>query len=350
MMSDEQSPKVSIIVPMYNVEKYVDKCLESLLAQTLKEIEIIVVDDGSPDDSGMIAESYAVRDPRVIVVHRENGGLGPARNTGITYATGEFIGFVDSDDWVHESYYENLYKAAVDAKADIAVGGMETWTDGKLTGSEPHPLAGKTLRGSGQVGQYRKLLYGRLPEDNESKPFPMAVWSGIYRAFLVKSNGITFHDVLSEDVFFNLQALKLAMAVTYLDGCGYCYRKDRQASITRTYKQTTLSRYTNFFQLLNEYARGESDADECSLRARRKMVDYARSLSFMIVKSNLTLKQKRTALFDLVESVEFSRFCAPYPANSLPAFQSLFQKALVKRRFMVVLFMVRARMMARGER
>ena len=91
-------PKVSVVIPMYNVEKYLDTCVQSVRKQTLQDIEIILVDDGSPDRCGEMAEEYAKQDSRVKVVHRKNGGLGPARNSGMEIATGEYIGFVDSDD------------------------------------------------------------------------------------------------------------------------------------------------------------------------------------------------------------------------------------------------------------
>ena len=93
-------PKVSIIVPVYNVEKYLDRCMESLLNQTLKDIEIILVDDGSPDNCPQICDEYAKKDSRVKVVHKVNAGLGYARNSGLDVASGEYVAFVDSDDYV----------------------------------------------------------------------------------------------------------------------------------------------------------------------------------------------------------------------------------------------------------
>ncbi|HBK60182.1 MAG TPA: glycosyltransferase family 2 protein, partial [Firmicutes bacterium] len=156
------TPKVSVIVPMYNVERYVRQCVDSLLAQTLDDIEIILVDDGSPDSCGKIADEYAVRYGNVKSVHRENGGLGPARNTGIENASGEYVGFIDSDDWVSPAMFRLLYEAAKQNDADIAVGGCEEWVNGKASATCPHPLAGKTLDGAEEIRSYRKLLYGRL--------------------------------------------------------------------------------------------------------------------------------------------------------------------------------------------
>ena len=105
-------PKVSIVVPMYGVEPFLNKCVDSLLAQSLHDIEIILVDDGSPDRCGEIAEEYAIKDNRVKVIHQKNSGLGPARNTGMAAATGEYIGFVDSVDWANNCMFERLYNAA----------------------------------------------------------------------------------------------------------------------------------------------------------------------------------------------------------------------------------------------
>lgn len=116
--------KVSIIVPVYNVEKYLRKCLDSLINQTLKEIEIICINDGSTDKSLEILEEYKNRDSRIILLNQENSGQSVARNRGIEIAKGEYIGFVDPDDWIDLDYYEKLYNAASTNDTDIAVGGI----------------------------------------------------------------------------------------------------------------------------------------------------------------------------------------------------------------------------------
>ena len=99
--------RVSVIVPVYKVEPYLRECVESVMAQTLTDIEIILVDDGSPDNCGAICDEYAAKDTRITVIHKENGGLSDARNVGLDIATGEYIGFVDSDDWIYPKMYMN---------------------------------------------------------------------------------------------------------------------------------------------------------------------------------------------------------------------------------------------------
>lgn len=113
-------PKISIVVPVYNVEKYLENTIEHIINQTYRNLEIILVDDGSKDSSGSICDEYAKKDPRIVVIHKENGGSSTARNAGIKAATGDYIGFLDADDWADETMYETLLRAATENNATIA--------------------------------------------------------------------------------------------------------------------------------------------------------------------------------------------------------------------------------------
>lgn len=114
-------PKISIIVPIYNVEKYIEKCIQSILNQTFSDFELILVNDGSTDSCGEICDKYKKLDDRIIVIHKVNGGLSSARNAGIDIARGEYIGFIDSDDYIHEKMYEILYNNAITYNSDIVI-------------------------------------------------------------------------------------------------------------------------------------------------------------------------------------------------------------------------------------
>ena len=123
-------PEISIIVPVYKVEKYLDKCVQSILAQTFQDFELILVDDGSPDKSGEMCDTYAKTDQRITVIHQENGGLSAARNAGIEIAKGRYLGFVDSDDYIIEDMYELLYNNIKKEDADLAtVGFLDVYAD-----------------------------------------------------------------------------------------------------------------------------------------------------------------------------------------------------------------------------
>ena len=118
------NPKISVIVPVYKVEKYLDRCVESIVNQTYKNLEIILVDDGSPDNCPVMCDEWAEKDERIRVIHKENGGLADARNAGMNIATGDYIGFVDSDDWIEPNMYEVLLKNALKYDADISRCGL----------------------------------------------------------------------------------------------------------------------------------------------------------------------------------------------------------------------------------
>ena len=111
---------ISIIVPVYKVEKYLQECVTSIQNQTYRNLEIILVDDGSPDKSGKLCNEYAKRDSRIKVIHKVNGGLSSARNAGLKIAKGEYIGFVDSDDYIRKNMYEKLLDACIQNKTEIA--------------------------------------------------------------------------------------------------------------------------------------------------------------------------------------------------------------------------------------
>lgn len=173
-------PKISIIVPVYKVEKYLHKCVDSILKQTFKDFELILVDDGSPDKSGDICDEYARKDNRVRVIHKENGGVSDARNVGIDIAEGEYIGFVDGDDYIASDMYEVLYNSLIDNSADISGCGMyecigdrikENNIDGNLhvftnEDATKEVLYGKILPAFVFLMLYKKSLF-------EGKRFPL---------------------------------------------------------------------------------------------------------------------------------------------------------------------------------
>ena len=114
-------PKISVVVPIYKVEKYLDRCIYSIINQTYTNLEIILVDDGSPDNCPKICDEYASKDNRIKVIHKQNGGLSSARNAGIKVATGDYIGFVDSDDFIELDMYEQMYKVAYENDVDLVM-------------------------------------------------------------------------------------------------------------------------------------------------------------------------------------------------------------------------------------
>ncbi|MCM1500999.1 MAG: glycosyltransferase [Clostridium sp.] len=134
-----EQPKVSVIVPVYNVMPYLRKCIDSIVNQTYEQLEILLVDDGSTDGSGKVCDEYAEHDCRVRVIHKKNGGLSDARNVGIEAATGEYVAFIDSDDFVSEAFIEVMLKALCDSHADMSMVKRESafWDGEKLDNNIP---------------------------------------------------------------------------------------------------------------------------------------------------------------------------------------------------------------------
>lgn len=208
---------ISLIVPIYKVEAYLDRCVRSLVAQTYQNLEIILVDDGSPDNCPAMCDAWAERDSRITVIHKENGGLSDARNAGMEIAAGEYIAFVDSDDWVSVHYIEALYRAvqktgAEIAACDVVVAYDENTQvpplDTSLRLCSAEEAIGDILRGSG---------------------FRAVAWNKLYRKSILENERYPvgkFH----EDEFFTYRILAKAKKLVYVD-CGLYFYYQRPDSI-----------------------------------------------------------------------------------------------------------------------
>lgn len=175
-------PKVSIIVPIYNVEKYLRECVDSILAQELKEIEVILVDDGSPDNCGKIVDEYAAKDKRVVAVHQKNSGYSIAVNKGIDMAKGEYIGIIESDDWIEPDMYEKLYNNAKANNADVTKG-LFYYYNPTLSGAKQNVVY---TNPSGIDLRFAPNRAFKLHEWPKIIGFHASIWSAIYRADFIK--------------------------------------------------------------------------------------------------------------------------------------------------------------------
>lgn len=198
--------KVSIVIPVYNMQKYLDKCMDSVLAQTLQDIEIVLVDDGSSDDSPEICDAYAQKDKRVKVVHKENGGLTSAWKRGSLEATGDYIGYVDSDDYIENDMYERMYERAVATDADIVCCGLTHLyeNDAERRWTEQMDFGTDSLRKE----ELAKMLYPSLINDGSfmGRPLQPNRVTKLVRSSLVKKNLAMCSDEVSigEDYQFSL--------------------------------------------------------------------------------------------------------------------------------------------------
>ncbi len=211
-------PKVSIIVPVYNVEKYLAQCLNSLVNQTLKEIEIICVNDGAKDSSGEILMEFAQEDSRIKIVNQRNQGISAARNSGISIAEGEYLGFVDSDDWVDLDYFEKLYHTAKENDCDIACAGFKRC--GRIKSSVRKSY--KESRIYTDIND--KVSVDNLPEHNY-------VWNKIYRRS--KWNFVFPAGKVFEDMAIVIKILYSLEKMVTVPNTYYNYRKTPNSLVTQ---------------------------------------------------------------------------------------------------------------------
>lgn len=319
-------PKVSVVVPVYQVEKYLAVCVDSLLAQTLPEIEIILVDDGSFDSGGQIADRYAEKYPSVRVIHQKNMGLGPARNSGMKLACGEYVGFVDSDDWVDPQMYRRLYDAA-EGRADIVVSGHTVVRGGVAVQRKQHPLAGAEFADPASIAQMRKSLYGHAVSERQLLAFPSSVCMSIYRRSMLEENGLQFEEILSEDLFFNLRAYRAAGCIRFTDGADYFYRKDEQVSITASFTADKIRRFSDFLEKL--FALAEEEGEDCVLRAKKLSIDYCRMYVGIVEASAQPFAKKIACVREFVQCEKIRRCWEGYPFHTLSLQQRIFHRLLL---------------------
>lgn len=210
-------PLISIIVPVYRVEKYLKKCVESILTQTFKDFELILVDDGSPDNCGKLCDEYAVKDSRIKVIHKKNGGLSDARNSGIAIAEGRFLGFIDSDDYIECDMYEMLYNNMVKYDADVSIcTDFICFENGKVIKSNEKKVL--VLNTEKAIGQAYKISPGVC-----NKLFKKEIFTDI--RFPVGK--------LNEDVFIFMDILSKAKTIVFTTEPKYHYIQ-RKNSITKS--------------------------------------------------------------------------------------------------------------------
>ena len=214
--------KVSIIVPVYNVEKYLRKCLDSLVNQTLKDIEIICINDGSTDDSLNILQEYAREHHNVVVIDQENQGVSIARNNGINKAQGDYIGFVDPDDWVEPDMFKILYEKAVKTGVDIVE------CDYRMVFENSTKIKNRTLFGSLHTWKKFPIACGKIFDWKYVKTqvfngLRCMVWNRLYKRSLIFDNNLTFPDGKCEDYPFSLDAVLSAKSIVYCPKTLYNY-------------------------------------------------------------------------------------------------------------------------------
>lgn len=249
--------KVSIVIPVYNVEKYLRECLDSILNQTLKEFEVILVDDGSPDNSGIICDEYANRDSRFKVIHKINAGVSAARNTGLKEAKGKWVTFIDSDDFVEKTFLENLYQPITEGlKVDFVQGGCVNYKNGEVESIEQQYDYFYSTDSEALLNRFRGLAVSKLLKTN-----------------IIAENNIVFDEKMriAEDMVFTLDYIKHVSSYVFVPEIGYYYRRDNVSSATKSKRFLTydeeLHRFKHIYNSIEQYKNhNRLKEEQCAFR------------------------------------------------------------------------------------
>ena len=253
----ETDKLISVIVPVYNVEKYLDRCLDSLVNQTFNNLEIIVVNDGTKDNSQSIIDRYVKKYPEKIKSYiKENGGLGDARNYGLKYATGKYLTFLDSDDYVEKDLYENMYKLAKENDSDLVVGNLEYfWEDGSKN-------------------SYIKKGLNNVCDDKVKCLFlsPLFAWNKLYKKELFEKLNCKYPVGLwYEDIPVTLKYISEINNVSYYDKIGYHYAQRKGSILGSSYNEKMYDIFKIFESVIDDF------------KQRKKYEKYYDELEYLFV-------------------------------------------------------------------
>ena len=255
----EEKPLVSIIVPIFNVEKYLSECIDSILSQTYENIEIILIDDGSTDKSAEICDKYALKDKRVRVIHKINGGVSAARNDALQQANGQLIMFVDSDDWINSETCETAVSTMQESGADVV---MWTYISENNGNQSPKIIFGSDtiFEGTNVKEKLHRRLFGLTGEELANPELADSlcpVWGKLYKKELILDNNISFVDLSKigtyEDGLFNIEVFSNVEKAVYLNKFLYHYRRENTSSVTSGYRKYLFEKWQHLFDLMQEY-------------------------------------------------------------------------------------------------
>lgn len=323
---------VSVIVPVYNVEKYIDRCVTSIVSQTYSNLEIILVDDGSIDSSGVKCDYWAKKDSRIKVIHKKNGGLGYARNSGLDIATGTYVSFIDSDDYIKTNAYEELVDRITTCDADAVYFGCNYDVNGIITtGQQKYPESCFF-----KTDIYEKLLplsFGASIEKKGDEYGVGSVCCAFFRRSVIEDNKLRFSSerkVLSEDYIFTSKLLVHTNVVCFSNG-NYYYYFSNENSLSHSYREDRFEKSIKFYEEQNKIIDKYNLGEKAKTRARYSFLIN----SIVCVKQEanraVSYKNKKAKYLEISNSVVYRKIFSEIRLNSLNIkkrllFMSLFYK------------------------
>ena len=324
-------PKVSIIIPVYNVEKYLDKCVQSAINQTLQDIEIILVDDESPDGCPQMCDEYAKQDNRIKVVHKKNSGLGFARNSGLDVATGEYVTFLDSDDFIDLDTYDRLIKSV--NNTDVIYFRLNRFHNENEVNKTKHLVNNKNFHGKQISDIMLDIIASDLSEKAEHK-INCSACTALYRLSIIKEHKIEFHserELISEDMVFNLDFLKHCKNISFNDTEYYHYRLNPE-SLTNTVRIDRIDKNLElYYYIKGNLVNWNLDLVKGEERAARMFIGYSRSFMNPILKSSIPMKHKLNWLNKILAYQIWEELYHKFQWKKLPLYAKIHFFAISKK-------------------
>lgn len=326
------TPKVSIVVPCWGVEKYLDRCVESLVNQTLKDIEIILVDDESPDRVPEMCDDWAKKDSRIKVIHKKNGGLGMACNSGLEAANGEYVAFCDSDDWVDDNTYDTMYQNAIASDVDLVMTSFKyVDLEGRLL-SKPSLSYISRLYCDTEIKEMMKGMIASSPSCSKERLFHASAKVTLYKNSIIKNNSLQFVSeriVPSEDLVFNLDYLSHCRRVLTLSEKFYNYRINPK-SISRSINKDTFFISKNLYKFLIGKVDDLSLGTDGAHRVQRMFIGTTRATVAKVFKSNIPFQRKQKMIHEIGEDKLLKQVYCSYPLNIMPIKHRVFLYATIR--------------------
>lgn len=295
---------VTVVIPVYGVEKYLDRCVNSVVGQTYSNLEILLIDDGSPDRCPEMCEEWARKDPRIRVIHKENAGLGMARNTGIEQATGDYICFFDSDDYIHNDTIENALGLALAQNAQIVVfGSQDVDADGKIMATFV-PATGMTcFRGEAVREDFLPDLIDPRHRDANYPELMLSACCCLFDMELIQRTRFRFvseRQNISEDGYSLIWLYRYVESVALLPEAKYYYCKNA-ASLTQSYRPDRYDRIRQFYLDTTAMAREQGYESKVLTRIGGLLLSFTIAAMKQIVASGKTDGEKRKAISDILQ-------------------------------------------------
>lgn len=333
-------PLISIIVPIYNVEKYLHRCIDSIISQTLDNIEIILVNDGSPDSCQSICEEYIKKDDRIKLINKKNEGLGMARNTGIEIARGEFIAFVDSDDYIDTDMYEKMYNAAKAQNADTCICNYKRRDTSNNIVRRKYKMNSKIYEGTHVIDDLLSSMIGTSPTSKDDVEIGMSVWKCIFSKNIIKYNDIKFcseRQFISEDIIFDIDYFVHSKKVVTIEDELYNYC-DNGASLTKTYKKDRFEREVILYLEIKRKLEQVNIFNKYKLNLYRTFIGRSRTC-IKAEANNLNYNESIKNIKLILRNHELQEILKSYPIKDLPLKQKIFTY-LTKYKFAKILYRI----------